>query len=1071
MKKIISLILVLVILSSMVIFSSISSFAATSYYLRGTFNGWDGINNDYKLTDSYNNNYYIIKSLPKGNHEYKYADSSWNVAIPDENAKISLYSDSSVLFEFNTNTKMNQATVLSGNTSFLSNNKPIEKITFTSAWYEHNDLLLTEKTNQVSYVSNKENLTSNVYWNLIPATEKNVFYLQNYNTHNYVCLNGSSLKTTSSYEDNDSYKWCVDTSTGNYRIMNNNDKTKSINIEKLNGTAECSYVPAYYLSGQYTIDFSSYQYSLLPNGVNDTTGNVVANSGNTMTSYAKGENTWNLTEDISSIPKFTAENSPLLEAVYNLSAEEVVKNEFESKYGTAFYTGENWKKVWTRDTAMSCEFSLADILPNIALNCAKEKVVGEKGNETFEEDTGSGGSYPVSTDKIITMLSVWEIYLSTGDKSVLEYFYPICKNTIKQDMNVAFDNKSGLFKGETCGTDWRDQTYPDWVSETKENGLQNIADSKAASVNIIYAGVFKIMSKAAEILNKSDDEKTSGQNKADELEKNICERLFNNDLKLFSAWEYPDFMGSPLSYKADVISNGYALLLNVGNEEQLKSIAENYPLVTYGAPTVYPQKQGTLHNADKIYHNRGVWPGWEAILMLGAKKNGYTALSEEIWNSCIRGCATSLTNKEVINFTTGEGVESNRQLWSIAGTLSGYYKVLFGMKYDEKGLTFSPYIPSWCEGPFTINNFPYQKAKLNITLSGKGDTISAIKVNNVAVDKDTFMIPINTAEKIYNIEITLTQSKSEKQKINLNDETNHVVSPSMPNMTYKDGYLSWTSNKNYTYKIYDGEKYISVSGNSYKVDNSKYGSYSLIAIDKNNVESELSKPIIVSPTSIKIEAESGTYAKSKLRTKPAGYSGTGLIDDMKSSTTPVTVNVTIPEDGTYILSCCYNNKGEPTSSNSCAIRSVYVDNTDVGSLAFPVVNFYYQKSTSLPVYLTKGFHSITVKYDTDNFYDRNMNITTNNVQYDYFTLDLASNLFPQEEEYYLVGDANVDKDVSILDATAIQKHLAHISIKSYNDLYADADENKVTEIIDASVIQKYIANIPTGTRVGQKVKK
>lgn len=68
----------------------------------------------------------------------------------------------------------------------------------------------------------------------------------------------------------------------------------------------------------------------------------------------------------------------------------------------------------------------------------------------------------------------------------------------------------------------------------------------------------------------------------------------------------------------------------------------------------------------------------------------------------------------------------------------------------------------------------------------------------------------------------------------------------MPNMTYKDGYLSWNSNKNYTYKIYDGEKYISVSGNSYKVDNSKYGSYSLIAIDKNNVESELSKPIIVS---------------------------------------------------------------------------------------------------------------------------------------------------------------------------------------------------------------------------------
>ena len=95
---------------------------------------------------------------------------------------------------------------------------------------------------------------------------------------------------------------------------------------------------------------------------------------------------------------------------------------------------------------MACQYSLANIYPQIALNCAKEKVVGSSGQETFEEDTGSGGSYPVSTDKIITMLSVWEIYLSTGDKSVLEYFYPIAKNTIEQDLNVAYDEYSKLYK-------------------------------------------------------------------------------------------------------------------------------------------------------------------------------------------------------------------------------------------------------------------------------------------------------------------------------------------------------------------------------------------------------------------------------------------------------------------------------------------------------------------------------------------------------------------------------------------------------------------------------------------------
>ena len=38
----------------------------------------------------------------------------------------------------------------------------------------------------------------------------------------------------------------------------------------------------------------------------------------------------------------------------------------------------------------------------------------------------------------------------------------------------------------------------------------------------------------------------------------------------------------------------------------------------YGADTVYPQKQGKLHNADKFYHNRGIWPGWDSTLMVGA---------------------------------------------------------------------------------------------------------------------------------------------------------------------------------------------------------------------------------------------------------------------------------------------------------------------------------------------------------------------------------------------------------------------------------------------------------------------
>ena len=87
-------------------------------------------------------------------------------------------------------------------------------------------------------------------------------------------------------------------------------------------------------------------------------------------------------------------------------------------------------------------------------------------------------------------------------------------------------------------------------------------------------------------------------------------------------------------------------------------------------------------------------------MMIGAKENGNLQLADEIFKSCVRGAGMSLTNKEVINFETGEGVHSDRQLWSIAGTLAGYYRVLFGMNYDTDGILFTPYVPEWMNGPF-----------------------------------------------------------------------------------------------------------------------------------------------------------------------------------------------------------------------------------------------------------------------------------------------------------------------------------------------------------------------------------
>lgn len=1053
-------------------------------YLRGNIDGemWPALEEN-KLTAKGNNNFALVKTMPAGTHEYKFAVADWTWATPSgDNAKLTLSKESEVLFEVNTLTGAYNATVLSGDAKNLYTFKEAQNnISLQSAWGDHADQVLCEKNSKLAYVSiNAADFsTANTTWNFIPTDNPQVCYIQNAKTGNYLNISGTEVLATAD-GNNEKGEWIVDTSTGKYRILSAYTDLAAINTESQNGYAAASYCPAFYLSSQFNADLEyvyGYSYTLLPDGIIDTKGTVTVNSPTSITSTTSGTaKTWKQVKDTSGMPIFRAPNTPLAEAVYNLSMEETVINKFQSEFGTAFYTGETWRKVWTRDTAMACEFSLAAIYPEISLNCAKEKVVHFNGFKVFEEDTGTGGSYPVSTDKIITYLSVWEIYLATGDKSVLEYFYDICLANIKQDYNTVWDSESGLMKGETCGLDWRSQTYPDWMGNEVEESLANIAEGKAASVNMIYLGVLQRMLETADILGKGDKEYL--QAKYDALYEAVTTRLWHDELGAYAAWEYPSYMGAPLAYKIDCIANGYALWFEIGTQEQLDSIAENYPLVTYGANVVYPNKQGDLEHKDRIYHNRGVWPGWEAQLMLAGAQHGYDELSEEIWNSCITAAATSLLNKEVVDFTTGEGIHVNHQLWSIAATLSGYYKVLFGMIYDTDGITFEPYVPEWMEGPFYIDNYKYCNATIDLSLTGKGSEIVSITVNGDDMGT-SYTLPFG-ASGDYKIDIVVKESENEynDEKVNLNDEKNHVISPKMPVAKLSGNKLTWGAQAGCTYKVWTGSEYVDCATNSYTIDPTVYGAYSVVVISRDGVWSELSRPIVVSPSRIKVEAENCTLTNLS----KAIASGRQVVTDVFSANVDreLKLSVKIEEAGQYLFWACYNDysSNDPTSCSNAAIRSVFVDGKDVGALVFPVVNYDYQTSTHLLLDLTEGDHEIVVKFDKANYYDSNMSQDThtygseqyrpdNNVQYDYFVLDKADNICTSADTYML-GDVTGDTAVDVMDATAIQRVIAQISSweSELEELAANANGDNEVSVMDATEIQRYLASLTCNKEIG-----
>ncbi|MCR5018434.1 MAG: carbohydrate-binding protein, partial [Bacteroidales bacterium] len=164
-----------------------------------------------------------------------------------------------------------------------------------------------------------------------------------------------------------------------------------------------------------------------------------------------GPHTWKLTADISALPKFSAKGNTLLPALYNMALEESLLD--IRPQDNTFMAGMLWPDTWTRDIVYSIYFAYSWLFPDISRKTLEKQTL--KNPSEALQDTGSGGSYPVSTDRVVWAIAAWEYYLATGDKGWLAQAYEGLGNTARKDLHIAYDPEVHLFKGETCSMDWR----------------------------------------------------------------------------------------------------------------------------------------------------------------------------------------------------------------------------------------------------------------------------------------------------------------------------------------------------------------------------------------------------------------------------------------------------------------------------------------------------------------------------------------------------------------------------------------------------------------------------------------
>ena len=668
---------------------------------------------------------------------------------------------------------------------------------------------------------------------------------------------------------------------------------------------------------------------------------------------------WKQSRNTSAFPQYHSE-FPMTDAVYNISLEEMM-NAIEPD--STFRTGKLWAGVWTRDISYSILLSMAYMEPEVAKNSLLKKVSKD---DRIIQDTGTGGAYPCSTDRMIWAVAAWEVYLATGDEDWLKKAYVIIKNSIDDDSHNAYDKITGMVHGESSFLDWREQTYPRWMQPA------DIYESENLGTNAVHYKANLVAEEMALLLHES---KAAQQFR---LNASNIKRGINNNLWMEEKGYYGQYLYGRgykmISPRSEALGEALCVLFNIADPKEQESIISNTPVTPFGIPCIYPQIPGI-----PPYHNNAIWPFVESYwAMAAAKVNNETSVLKSM-GAITRAASMFITNKE--NFVADNGdfagtqINSSNMLWSLSGSIAMIHKVIFGIEFKQSGLYFHPFVPKPLGGSRMLNNFKYRDAVLDISLSGFGNKIIAYKMDDIQMKVP--MVP-SSLKGHHKVEMIMGKDVQHFHSNKINNVHN-LTSPAMPVVTYSSNDLHWQSIPGIKeYLIYrNGQPYAKSTGTSFTVKPVGYAEYQVIAADKNKLTSFASEPIRIMNKGEQIIELEDLHAASNLLYK--GFTGSGFIETSKKENSRITIPVTVSSDGRYSIDFRYaNGNGPVNTDNKCGIRSLWDGKKFLGTVLLPQrgngewSNWGYSNSVSAD--LKKGKHILTLSLEP---WNENMNIAIN----------------------------------------------------------------------------------------------
>ena len=395
--------------------------------------------------------------------------------------------------------------------------------------------------------------------------------------------------------------------------------------------------------------------------------------------------------------------SPLFDALFAMAQEDLERDSVTAitdaafDHGQAircrcFVAGKEWPFVWTRDVSYSVDLGLWRLDPARARASLLFKSSAPRAGPAppglyVMQDTGSGGSWPISTDRVVWFLGAGHLL---DDGAFADTVYRALTDTLAQDRRYNFEARIGLYRGETSFLDWREQSYPAWTA----HNVVFIAQSFALSTNVLHYQALRLAAAMARQRGQATAAARYSR-QADSLKQAINVRFWRADRGL-----YMSYIGGPVDPEPfdsyDLLGVDLAITSDVADSGRAVQSLEHYPAWPAGSPVIWPEKPD-----EPIYHNRAIWPFVSEYTLRAARRVGDPSLIALEVRSLMRGAALNASNMEnysLISQSThvpgslgGPVVDSRRQLWSVAGYLDMVVRGVFGLEDDGR---IAPKLPA-----------------------------------------------------------------------------------------------------------------------------------------------------------------------------------------------------------------------------------------------------------------------------------------------------------------------------------------------------------------------------------------